>query len=148
VRSGHLGDSGAANFLPWREVGQYLKEHVRDEDMVVTSRTGQVLYYFGRVDYCLDRQGDMEIRKYGYRTPDGRLLDNPGGAPYLEDTAQFEAALSTDRAVWLALQKSLFRSDKTRLSTREKDIIASQFRQAYVSPDASVVVFYRPRSRK
>ena len=78
----------------WKKAGEFVKEHLSEEDKIATTVPITTLYYVGRVDY----------RIYNYTNNNGTLTDRCTGAIILSDYNLFMQKVKTEKG-WLIADK-------------------------------------------
>ena len=91
-----LGISYRRHFADYDNVGQYMKSHMRDGDLVVSiAPSVTVQYYVGRVDHYFSVDRALFLFE-----KNGKLLETTSGAHPLLNQADFQALLNTHTRIW------------------------------------------------
>jgi uncharacterized membrane protein len=99
-------------FFPDYDVaGQYVRQHWRNGDIVITvSPALSTLYYVGRVDYFFS----IDRALYLFDPGDGRITDTPTASTPLLSEQDFQAVLSEHSRVWIISDNSNYQYLLTR----------------------------------
>jgi len=94
------------HFPDYDASGQYVKQHWRSGDIVVSiSPAISVLYYIGRVDYFFSVDRALYLFEH-----DGHITDTPTGSMPLLSQGDFNALLAKRARMWVITDKGLYES--------------------------------------
>lgn len=104
--SQQAGFSYHQHYPDYDAVGQYMQQHWRKGDIIITVAPAiSILYYVGHVDYffSLDRALYLFER-------DGHIIDTPTGSIALLNQQDFESVLAAHARVWIISDNGLYQS--------------------------------------
>jgi hypothetical protein len=98
-------------FPDYDDAGQYVREHMRKGDIVISvSPAISILYYVGRVDYFFS----IDRALYLFDPGDGRITDTPTASTPLLSESDFQSVLTSHARVWIISDNSSYQYLLTR----------------------------------
>ncbi len=87
--------------IDFRGCNEYVKKHLRDEDIVVSVYTHPTLFFAGKVDYFLQSITDTQLVYLEDNYP--RLVNKTIDVPAIRNLAELRSVLSQNRRAWFVL---------------------------------------------
>ncbi|GHO95667.1 hypothetical protein KSF_057150 [Reticulibacter mediterranei] len=119
-----LGISYRHHYPDYDGAGQYIKQHWRDGDIVISvSPAISILYYVGRVDYFVSTDRALYLFERN-----SAITDTPTGSVPLLNQSDLDEVLARHGRVWIVTGKAL---NQTVVPKRARFLFPADFRRVY-----------------
>jgi hypothetical protein len=119
-----LGISYRHHYPDYDGAGQYIKQHWRDGDIVISvSPAISILYYVGRVDYFVSTDRALYLFERH-----SAITDTPTGSVPLLNQSDLDALLARHGRVWIVTNKAL---NQTVVARGKRFLYPPDFRLVY-----------------
>jgi 4-amino-4-deoxy-L-arabinose transferase-like glycosyltransferase len=131
LQDGHF--NGAVYFNEWKELADFLKDQVGENEVLVSTLPLTIKHYLGRADFNLNWSNADLAAKNGNHAPDGRLVDFYSGADVIEDLDELRKVFRDNPTGWLLVDNYRFANSvyvpdeiRTYLATRVQRVFESK----------------------
>jgi len=133
--------NGAMFMEEWREACHFVRERVRQEDIVISTDALGTLHYLGRVDFDLNFADlDVSIEK-NLKNPQGHYFDLYSGRPFVQSVSHLEGLMTGNRGIWILAQRYKFLEAKVFVPTPIREYVLTNFQKVLTTRNGTVIVF-------
>jgi len=140
--------NGAMYMEEWREACNFVKKHLQEDELVISTDALGTLHYLGQVDFDLNFSDFDIAQEKSLINKDGEYFDLYSGKPFIRNLSQLKHLVSQNIGVWILAQHYKLLEAPAFVPIPIREYILENFQKVMSTNNGTVMGYYFPNNKK